>query len=267
MSALEKFSLKGKVAVVTGGNGILGNEFCRGLIESGAALAIIDLSSNSNLEVNETNNPLCEYFQCDIANKESIEKCIADIIDRFSKIDILINNAATKTKDVASFFAPFESYSLDIWKEVMSVNIDGMFLVAQCVGREMLKSGGGSIIQISSIYGMVGPDKRIYEGSDYLGEEINTPAVYAASKAAVIGLTKWMATYWADKNIRVNCLVPGGIKSGQNSKFDKKYSSRVPMQRMAHKEELVPAVLYLASEASSYVTGHVLIVDGGKTAW
>jgi NAD(P)-dependent dehydrogenase (short-subunit alcohol dehydrogenase family) len=139
--------------------------------------------------------------------------------------------------------------------------------MAQAVGRRMLAQGGGSIVQTASIYGLVGPDARIYEGSDYLGGPINTPAVYAASKAAVVGLTKWLATHWAKDGIRVNCLVPGGVSSGQNSAFSVKYSSRVPLGRMARDEEMVPALLYLASDASSYVTGQVLAVDGGWTAW
>jgi NAD(P)-dependent dehydrogenase (short-subunit alcohol dehydrogenase family) len=129
------------------------------------------------------------------------------------------------------------------------------------------RGGGGSVIQTSSIYGLVGPDPRIYEGSHYLGGPINTPAVYAASKAAVIGLTRWLATHWASNGIRVNCLVPGGVASGQNSLFTENYSARVPLGRMAEADEIVPAMLYLASSASSYVTGQVLAIDGGWTAW
>jgi len=180
---------------------------------------------------------------------------------------VLVNNAATKTADVRAFFEPFETYSLDTWREVMGVNIDGMFLMAQAVGREMLTAGSGRIIQTASIYGLVGPDSRIYEGSDYLGGPINTPAVYSASKAAVVGLTRWLATHWADKGIRVNCLVPGGVSSGQNGIFEQRYSARVPMGRMARAAEMTAPLLFLASEASSYVTGQVLAVDGGWTAW
>ena len=150
----------------------------------------------------------------------------------------------------------------------MSVNIDGMFLMAQAVGKTMLAGEiKGRIVQTASIYGVVGPDNRIYEGSSYLGGPISTPAVYSASKAAVVGFTKWLATYWADKGIRVNCIVPGGVSSGQNGVFNDLYSARVPMGRMARAEEMVPPLLFLASEASSYVTGHVLMVDGGWTAW
>ncbi len=146
----------------------------------------------------------------------------------------------------------------------MAVNIDGMFLVAQAVGKQMIKQKkGGSIIQTASIYGVMAPDHSIYEGSDYLGHKINTPAVYTVSKAAVIGLTKHLATYWAEEGIRVNTLTPGGTESGQNDEFKRRYSARIPMKRMADASEMVGALLYLASDASSYVTGHNIIVDGG----
>jgi NAD(P)-dependent dehydrogenase (short-subunit alcohol dehydrogenase family) len=150
----------------------------------------------------------------------------------------------------------------------MSVNIDGMFLVAQAVGKQMvLQNEGGSIIQTASIYGVRAPDQRIYEGSLYLDRQINTPAVYSVSKAAVIGLTQYLSAYWADKKIRVNTLTPGGVESGQNSTFIQKYSARVPFNRMAKASEMVGAVLYLASDASSYVTGQNIIVDGGLSVW
>ena len=150
----------------------------------------------------------------------------------------------------------------------MSVNIDGMFLVAQSVGTQMAKQGrGGSIIQTASIYGLSAPDQRIYEGSLYLGRQINTPAVYTTSKAAVIGLTNHLATYWADKGIRVNTITPGGMESGQNEEFKRNYSKRVPMNRMGTPDEIVGAVIYLASAASSYVTGQNIVIDGGLTCW
>jgi NAD(P)-dependent dehydrogenase (short-subunit alcohol dehydrogenase family) len=143
-----------------------------------------------------------------------------------------------------------------------------MFLMAQAVGKQMVIQGkGGSIIQTASIYGVMGPDHRIYEGSFYLGREINTPAVYSASKAGVIGLTRHLATYWADKGIRVNTLTPGGTESGQNDEFKKRYSARIPLGRMANAYEMVGALLYLASDASSYVTGQNIIIDGGLNAW
>jgi NAD(P)-dependent dehydrogenase (short-subunit alcohol dehydrogenase family) len=189
-------------------------------------------------------------------------------IDEFGEINILHNNAAGKSKNLDAFFAPFEEYSLEQWREIMAVNIDGMFLVAQAVGKQMVEQGnGGSIIQTASIYGVMAPDQRIYKESFYMGRQINTPAVYAASKAAVIGLTKYLATYWADKGIRVNTITPGGVESGQNEEFKRNYAARIPLGRMADRNEMVGALIYLASDASSYVTGHNLIVDGGLQAW
>lgn len=257
----------GEVALVTGGAGILGRRFCAGLARAGAQVALVDISADAAQEAAAAIDG-AEAFACDVSDPDSVRACVAAVIGRFGRIDVLLNNAATKSRDVRAFFAPFEDYSLETWREVMGVNIDGMFLMAQAVGREMLASGrGGRIVQTASIYGLVGPDARIYEGSDYLGGPINTPAVYAASKAAVIGLTRWLATHWADKGIRVNALVPGGVASGQNSAFSELYSARVPMGRMAEADEMVGPMLFLASREASYVTGQVLAADGGWTAW
>jgi len=149
----------------------------------------------------------------------------------------------------------------------MAVNLDGAFLVARAVGRRMAERGRGSIVQIASIYGLLGPDQRIYEGSEYLGRPINTPPVYTASKAGVIGLTKHLATYWGHRGVRVNTLTPGGVASGQNATFQSKYGARIPLGRMARAEEIVGAMLFLASDASGFVSGHNLVVDGGLAAW
>ena len=141
-------------------------------------------------------------------------------------------------------------------------------LLRVAVGDQMVKQGtGGSIIQTASIYGILASDKRIYEGSHYLGMQISNPGVYSTSKAAVVGLTRYLAAYWADKGIRVNTLVPGGVESGQNETFKERYSARVPMGRMAQAHELVGALIYLASDASSYMTGQCIIVDGGLSVW
>lgn len=268
MFPLDTFRLDGKTAIVTGGGGILGQKFARGLASAGAQVAVVDLNYSAACEVAATIGPAAHGFGCDVANPESVHACVDAVVAHFGRIDILHNNAATKTADPRKFFTAFEDYSLEVWREVMAVNIDGMFLMAQAVGRQLLiQEQGGAVIQTASIYGLVAPDPRIYAGSNYLGGAINTPAVYAASKAAVVGLTKWLATHWAQAGIRVNCLVPGGVSSGQNSMFSEKYANHVPMGRMASADEMVPALLYLASNASSYVTGQVLAVDGGWTCW
>lgn len=265
--------LSGKVALVTGGGGILGKIFIESLIKEKVKIVLVDSNAAATLataEALQLKYPFADILQvhCDITEPTSIQEMVHQAVAKFGEINILINNAATKTNNVSDFFKPFEEYTIETWKEVMSVNLDGMFLVAQAIGKRMLEQNkGGSIIQMSSIYGVVAPDPRIYEGSHYLGMKINTPAVYAASKAAVIGLTRYLAVYWAANNIRVNCISPGGIASGQNDIFQKKYSEKVPLSRMGTAEELSKTMLFLASEASSYITGQNIMVDGGFTCW
>jgi NAD(P)-dependent dehydrogenase (short-subunit alcohol dehydrogenase family) len=272
ISYRDQFDLHGKVAIVTGGVGILGRHFCAGLAESGASVAVVDLQEGKAFELAQA---LAERYKgktigigCDVSNPESVRTMVEKMVAEFGEINILHNNAAGKSDDLDTFFAPFEEYSLDQWRQIMAINLDGMFLVAQAVGKQMVAQGkGGSIVQTASIYGLMAPDHRIYEDSFYLGRQISTPAVYTASKAAVIGLTKYLSTYWADKGIRVNTLTPGGTESGQNDEFIRRYSARIPMNRMADANEMVGALLYLASDASSYVTGQNIIVDGGLNAW
>lgn len=268
----QQWSLLGKTAVVTGATGILGRRFCAGLAEFGANVVVTDLDQAQTDELAqslETQQGVKALgVACDVSSEKSVIQMVKKVTDQFGEIHILLNNAAGKSDDLDQFFAPFEQYSLDQWRRIMAVNIDGMFLVAREVGRRMtLQAKGGSIIQTASIYGVVAPDQRIYAGSHYLGRQINTPAVYSASKAAVMGLTRYLATYWADKNIRVNALSPGGVESGQNETFMRNYSARVPLGRMAQADEMVGTVIFLASDASSYVTGQNFIVDGGLSVW
>lgn len=272
ISYSDLFRLEGKTAVVTGGLGILGKRFCAGLAEFGAHVAVVDLDEEKARgfaqELTERYGRKCIGIACNVSSPDDVKTMVSKVTQEFDEIHILHNNAATKTDDLNALFAPFEEYSLEEWHKVMAVNLDGMFLVAQAVGAQMvMQQKGGSIVQTASIYGILAPDQRIYEGSYYLDRKINTPAVYSASKAAVIGLSKYLAAYWADKNIRVNSLTPGGNESGQNDTFKKNYSARIPMGRMCRPDEMVSALIYLASEASSYVTGQNIIVDGGLSAW
>lgn len=272
MAYTELFSLAGKTAIVTGGAGFLGKHFCRGLVEAGASVVIVDINPDSvdaiQSEINTQWPGKVLGLVADITKGNEATRIVDQTVKQFGSVDVLLNNAAGKGPNLETYFAPFEEYSLDQWRTVMAINIDAMFLMAQAVGRQMLKQNrGGSIIQTSSAYGIMGPDNRIYEGSWYLNRRINTPAVYSTSKAAVVGLTKFLATYWAEKGIRVNALVPGGTESGQNETFQNRYGARIPLGRMANAPEIVGAVLYLASDAASYVTGHSLVVDGGLNAW
>ncbi len=266
------FDLKDRTVVITGASGILGEAFCRALCEYGATVFCLDIQEESlNVLVNDLNHQYgagCAYaYVCDVASSESVNKTIASIIADHKKIDVLINNAASKTDNLKDFFEPFSEYALKTWQEVMAVNLDGMFLMAQAVGKHMVVSGIGNIIQTTSIYSLLGPDQRIYEGSSYLGNEINTPAVYTASKAGVIGLTKHLATLWGSSNIRVNALCPGGVSSGQNNTFSNNYARRVPLGRMANTIDIIGPMLFLACDASQYMTGQVISADGGLSAW
>jgi len=266
------FSLHGRTAIVTGGTGILGKHFCHALASFGAQVAIVDrdvaVCETVAREVTAATGSAALGLACDVGDPQAVEAMVARVVAEYGACEILVNNAASKSDDLEAFFANSENYSLETWREVMRVNLDGVFLVAKTVGKAMIAAGrGGSIIQTSSIYGIMGADQRIYEGSEYLGVRISNPVVYSASKAGVVGLTLHLATAWAQHGIRVNTLVPGGVRSGQNDRFVANYSARVPLGRMGTPEELVGAVVYLASGASSYVTGQCLAVDGGLSAW
>lgn len=268
----RRFSLAGRNAIVTGATGILGRPFCEGLAEFGAGVAVVDLDESAcaefAAELGRRHGVKAVGIGCDITDPAQVAAMVERAASALGDIHVLHNNVGGKTPDLDAYFAPFESYSLDEWRRVMAVNIDGVFLVDQAVGRRMVAQGkGGSIVHVASIYGAMAPDQRIYEGSEYLGRAINTPAVYSASKAAVIGLTRFLATYWAEQGIRVNCISPGGAESGQNEAFKRNYSARVPLGRMAQREEMVNTLVWLASDASTYVTGQNIMVDGGLSTW
>ena len=265
---LESFSVKDKVIIITGSLGFLGSTYVEGFSQGGANVVIVDLSSDlcttkaEGIAKKYGTQPL--GIGCDITNKEAVERMTRQVISKYSRIDVLINNAATQPEN---FFAPLEEYSVEDWNRVMGVNVTGMFLCSQAVIEEMKRGKKGSIINLTSIYGVVAPDQRTYQGAIHRERQINTPLVYSTSKAAVIGLTRYLASYLAKSGIRVNAVTPGGVYSGQNEIFVKNYSERCPMGRMANPEEVFNAVYFLASDASSYITGHNLIVDGGWTIW
>ena len=217
--ASRRFSLAGRVAVVTGGGGMLGRHFVAGLLDAGARVAVLDIDQvAAGAAAQQAASPdRAMALGIDITDRDAVRGALDRIERELGPIDILHNNAATKPRDLAAFFAAEEDYALETWREVMAVNLDAMFPMAQETGRRMKTRRRGSIIQTASIYGIMGPDPRIYEGSNYLGRQISNPAVYSASKAGVIGLTRHLATVWAPHGIRVNALTPGGVSSGQNA--------------------------------------------------
>jgi NAD(P)-dependent dehydrogenase (short-subunit alcohol dehydrogenase family) len=263
MSATKNFLLTNKTAVVTGAAGRLGPKFAEALAEAGANVVLGDINEKEGRkiarELAQRFRSRIVFHPLDVTEKRSIQALAAFTVKKFKTIDILLNGAMSVGKD---FYAPLESYLPQDWDWVMKVNVGGTFFCSQVIGTVMKRQGSGAIINIGSIYGVVGADQRIYGDS-----KINSPAVYAASKGAIISLTRYLAVYWASSGIRVNSISPGGVFSNQAPGFIKKYSERTPMGRMLDKNELKGAVVFLASPASSYVTGHNLMVDGGWTAW
>ncbi len=263
-TAIENlFDLGNRVALITGGTGVLGTVFAETLASQGADIVLLDVDESKCAlrarEIAESTGRRVLGIAADVASEDDVKNSVNLAEKTLGRIDILVNNAAAQP---AGMFAQMEDYPLEVWNRVMAVNLTGHFLMSRAVGPLMVRNGRGSIINISSIYGVVAPDQRIYDGLGF-----NTPPAYAASKAGVLGLTRYLATYWSNKGIRVNALTPGGVFRDHQEPFLTRYSSRVPLGRMADQKELRGAILYLASDASSYVTGQNLIVDGGLTTW
>ena len=263
------FRLDDRTIVLTGASGMLGQVFAHALAQAGASLALVDVNKADSLadEIRRNYDVACSAFQLDLSQPTQIEALPDRVASTLGNCDVVLNNAATKGSDLKDFFATDSSFTSELWREVMAVNLEAMFLISRAFKPQLVASDDGNIINISSIYGLVAPDQRIYSGSEYLGLEISSPAVYSASKAGVIGLTRHLAAHWGLEGIRANCLVPGGISSGQNGVFEKQYSSRVPLGRMAESSDMVGAIVFLASPAASYINGQTLAVDGGLTAW
>jgi NAD(P)-dependent dehydrogenase (short-subunit alcohol dehydrogenase family) len=271
----DKFKLEGKVAVVTGGAGLLGAEFCRTLAEAGASVIVADLDEGG---VNKVTQGLTDAgyaatgFGLDVTRVESTRELASVAVSKFGRLDILVNSAALDPKfdpdAAAKGIAPgaFEDYQLEQWNAALNVNLTGMFLVTQACVTPMLEGGKkGSIINICSTYGLNGPDQRIYIKD---GQRVAfKPVYYTTTKAGVLGFTKYLAAYYAGTDIRVNALTPGGVYNNHEEYFVENYSAKTIMGRMADKDEMNGALLFLASEASSYMTGSNLVVDGGWTAW
>jgi NAD(P)-dependent dehydrogenase (short-subunit alcohol dehydrogenase family) len=273
----ELFSLREKVAVVTGALGLLGKQHCHALAEAGASVVVTDLNESECAKFAASLQGLALGIGADITHKKSVKDLKDKILSNYGKIDILVNNAAINDKFVqedsfgedsltALEESKFENYPVEMFRKSLDVNITGMFLCSQVLGSEMAEKGYGSIINVASTYGIVGPDQSIYVNEK--GEQtFYKSAAYPVTKGAVISFTRFLAAYWGNKGVRVNTLSPGGVRDNQEEFFVKNYSAKTPLGRMAHPTDYKGALIFLASDASSYMTGANLIVDGGWTAW
>jgi NAD(P)-dependent dehydrogenase (short-subunit alcohol dehydrogenase family) len=267
---MNYFDLTHKTAIVTGACGLIGQKHCEALAEAGANVIVADLNLDKAREV-ALGLPGAEHLALavDVTSPESLAAARDAILARFSHIDVLVNNAAIndmfENPAMAADLSKFENFPLATFRQVLEVNVTGLFLAAQVFGTPMAEQGSGSIINVASTYGLVGPDQSIYRNE--AGEQTfyKSPS-YPTTKGAVVNFTRYLAAYWGAKGVRVNTLSPGGVENSQDAFFIKQYSAKTPLGRMAAPTDYQGAVVFLASEASAYMTGANLVVDGGWTA-
>lgn len=265
------FDVAGKVAIVTGGLGQLGRQFCLTLVERGAKVAVFDKRVDPQVTTARFGELAASmmFIEADVTQRLSLEMALEKLESTWGPPHILINNAALDSPPgaPAAENGPFETYPESSWDSVLEVNTKGVFLCCQVIGGRMAMAGRGSIINICSIYGLVSPDQRIYEYRAKGGDPFFKPVAYSVSKSGLLNLTRYLATYWATKGVRVNTLTFGGVFNGQDDQFLQGYCAHAPLGRMANENEYNGAIIFLASDASSYMTGSNLIIDGGWTAW
>ena len=270
MKLNDLFSLENKIAVVTGALGLLGKNHCSALSEAGAKIVVTDLDDGKCREFSKTLSPGSLGIGADITDHDSIKNLCNIVLQNFNQIDILVNNAAIndmfESPAATEELSMFENYPLSLWQKSLDVNLTGTFLCSQIIGTEMAKRRKGSIINIASTYGITAPDQSIYKKEDGT-QTFYKSAAYPVTKGAIISFTKFLAAYWGNKGVRVNSLSPGGVENNQEEFFIKNYSARTPLGRMAYPTDYKGAIIFLAGDASSYMTGANLVVDGGWTAW
>ena len=274
---MKRFMLNDKVCIITGGAGLMGDSHAKAILSAGGVACLIDINGKKlmaeKVRLQEAfGNPRVEIFEADITQKDEIEQVSSDLIKKYGHIDVLINNAANnpKVEGHVSNMRPigFEDFSLTIWEEDIAVGLTGALICTQVFGGQMAKQGFGVILNISSDLGIIAPDQRIYEKKGLSPDrQIKKPVTYSVIKHGLIGLTKYTATYWGGEGVRCNSLCPAGIENGQDDEFIIKLTNLVPMGRMATKEEYQNTVIYMVSDASKYMTGATVIVDGGRTCW
>ncbi len=271
------FDLKDKTAIITGGAGLLGIKHAEALMEFGANCVIVDLdyekANTVATHLNKTYLGEAMALSNNITKENEVQDILRKALDRFRRVDILINNAANNPKyeDInikSDKTKRFETYPVEAWNDDISVGLTGAFLCAQVIGTHFANQKSGIILNIASDLGIIAPDQRIYMKDELREEEQPTkPVTYSVIKSGIIGLTKYLATYWANKGVRVNALVPGGVYTNQDEDFVMKLTKLIPLDRMANPDEYQAAVVFLCSKASSYMTGNTLVIDGGRTCW
>jgi NAD(P)-dependent dehydrogenase (short-subunit alcohol dehydrogenase family) len=268
----DMFDLTGRVIVVTGGLGQLGHQFASTLLAHGARVAVLDLSDDeAAIERRygpDRDKDRLDFIACDITSRPSLEAALERITKRWGVPCGLVNNAALDSPPGSSAAenGPFETYPSASWDKVMDVNVKGVFLACQVFGGAMAEQGKGSIINISSIYGMVSPDQALYQYRRDRGEVFFKPVAYSASKSALFNLTRYLAVYWGSRNVRVNTATFAGVFNNQDQEFLARYTPKVPLGRMADEKDYNGAIVFLLSDASAYMTGSNLVLDGGFTS-
>ena len=273
MKTVDLFSLDGKSVVITGGLGQLGRQFTKALLAQGAKVAILDYGSPPPEYLAHQAGMLDEdslrIIKADVTSRQSLTDALTGLREDWGTPHGLINNAALDAPPNAPIEenGPFETYPEESWDKVMDVNVKGTYLACQIFGAAMAEAGRGSIVNISSTYGVLSPDQSLYEYRRKAGAPFYKPVTYSVSKSAILNLTRYLATYWAQSGVRVNTATFGGVFNNQDEAFLEAYCDRVPLARMANEDEYNGAIIYLISGASSYMTGSNLVIDGGWTAW